>query len=62
MDPVCIPVPMPADDETLELEVTVGGTTYLMQYRIETVAQGPDVAPSERAEHASEASVGINVL
>jgi hypothetical protein len=50
MDQVCIPVPMPDADETLELEVTVGGTTHLMQYRIETVTWGPEVAPSERAE------------
>jgi hypothetical protein len=41
---------MPADDETLELEVTVGGTTHLMEYRIETVTWGPEVTPEERAE------------
>ena len=50
MDQVCIPVPMPADDETLELEITVGGTTHLMQYRIETVTWDPEVAPEERAD------------
>ena len=50
MDQVCIPVPMPADDETLELEITVGGTTHLMQYRIETVTWGPEVTPDERAD------------
>ena len=37
MNQICIPVPMPAEDVTLELEVTVGGTTPLMAYRIETV-------------------------
>lgn len=37
MNQICIPVPIPAEDETLELEVTVGGTTHLMAYRIETV-------------------------
>jgi hypothetical protein len=50
MDQVCIPIPMPAEDETLELEVTVGGTTHLMQYRIETVTWGPDVPPGDRAD------------
>ncbi len=50
MNQVCIPVPMPAEDETLELEVTVGGTTHLMAYRIETVTLGPEVTPAERAE------------
>lgn len=50
MDQVCIPVPMSADDETLELDVTVGGTTHLMAYRIETVTWGPEVTPEERAE------------
>jgi hypothetical protein len=39
---------MPAGDETLELEVTVGSTTHLMQYRIETLQWGPDVAPDAR--------------
>lgn len=50
MNQVCIPVPMPAEDETLELEVTVGGTTRLMAYRIETVTWGPEVMPEERTE------------
>lgn len=50
MDQVCIPVPMPGPDETLEMEVTVGGVTRLLQYRIETVRWGPDVSPSERVE------------
>lgn len=50
MDQVCIPVPKPGEDETLELEVTVGGTTHLMEYRIETVTWGPEVTPEERAE------------
>lgn len=50
MAQVCIPVPMPDEDETLELEVTVGGTTHLMQYRIETLRWGPDVVPGERAD------------
>lgn len=50
MEQVCIPVPMPAEDETLELEVTIGGTTHLMQYRIETMHWGPDVTPDERIE------------
>jgi len=50
MDQVSIPVPMPGEDETLELEVTVGGRTLLMEYRIETVTWGPEVTPEERAE------------
>jgi len=37
MDQVCIPVPTPAEDQTLQLKVTVGGTTHLLAYRIETV-------------------------
>ena len=50
MDQVCIPVPMPAEGETLELEVTVGGETRLMQYRIETLNWGSDVSPDERVD------------
>lgn len=50
MDQVCIPVPMPAEGETLELEVTVGGETHLMQYRIETLRWGPDASPDERVD------------
>jgi hypothetical protein len=50
MDQVSIPIPMPEAGETLELEVTVGGRTLLMEYRIETVTWGPEVTPGERAE------------
>jgi hypothetical protein len=50
MDQVRILVPMPTAEETLELEVTVGGTKHLMAYRIETVTWGPDVPPDERAD------------
>lgn len=50
MEQVCIPVPMPTGDEALELEVTVGGTKHLMQYRIETLHWGPNVAPDARFE------------
>jgi len=39
---------MPSSGETLELEVTVGGKRHLMQYRIETLQWGPDVAPDAR--------------
>jgi hypothetical protein len=41
---------MPGDDDPLKLEVTVGGRTLLMEYRIETVTWGPEVTPGERAE------------
>lgn len=50
MDQVCIPIPMPSADETLELEVTVGGTTHLMQYRVETVPWDREVPHDERFE------------
>lgn len=50
MDQVSIPIPIPEAGETLELEVTVGGRTLLMEYRIETVTWGPEVTPGERAE------------
>jgi len=48
MDQVCIPVPMPAGDETLELEVTVGGKRHLIQYRIETLHLSTDLTPDAR--------------
>lgn len=48
MDQVCIPVPMPAGGETLELEVTVGGKRHLMQYRIETLHLSTDLTPDAR--------------
>jgi hypothetical protein len=41
---------MPPKGEALELEVTVGGTKLLMQYRIETVEWRPDATPDERTE------------
>lgn len=50
MDHVCIPVPMPDEDQALQMEVTVGGMRHLMEYRIETVTWGSDVTPKERAE------------
>jgi hypothetical protein len=50
MEQVCIPVPMPAAGETLELEVTAGGTTHLMQYRIETLRWNADAGPEARFE------------
>lgn len=50
MDQVSIPIPMPEAGETLKLEVTVGGRTLLMEYRIETVPWDPEGTPGERAE------------
>ena len=41
---------MPAENETLELEVTVGGETHLMQYRIETLRWGAEATPDERVD------------
>ena len=39
---------MPTGGEALELEVTVGGKTHLMQYRIETVHWADSASPDER--------------
>ena len=50
MDQVCIPTPTPCEDEPPELEVTVGGTTRPMAYRIETVTWGAELLLNERAE------------
>lgn len=50
MDQICIPLPLPDEDEALEIEVTVGGTTHLVQYRIETLRWRSDRAPAERSE------------
>lgn len=50
MDQVCIPIPMPDEDETLELAVTVGGTTRLVEYRIETVNWPPGASADERVD------------
>lgn len=41
---------MPAEGETLELEVTVGGTRHLMQYRVETLHLSADLTPDARFE------------
>lgn len=54
MEQVCIPVPMPEEGETLELEVTVGGRTHLMQYRIETVRWAPDDSADERFDRLQQ--------
>ena len=48
MDQVCIPIPMPAEGETLELAVTVGGMRHLMQYRVETLHLSADLTPDAR--------------
>ena len=48
MDQVCTPIPMPAEGETLELAVTVGGERHLMQYRIETLHLSADMTPDAR--------------
>ena len=50
MDQVCIPVPMPQGRETIELEVTVGGTKHLMQYRVEQMGWTPGASSDERVE------------
>ena len=54
MEQVCIPVPMPQSGETLELEVTVGGRTHLMQYRIETVPWDPEVSSEARFDRLQQ--------
>ena len=41
---------MPESGEALELEVTVGGETHLMQCRIETLQWNADVTPDDRFE------------
>lgn len=50
MEQVCIPVPLPEEGETLDLEVTAGGRKHRMQYRIETVHWGPEESADERFE------------
>ena len=59
MDQVCIPVPMPAEGETLELEVTVGGETRLMQYRIETPPVGPRRLPRRAGRATAHVHSGL---
>jgi hypothetical protein len=46
---ICIPVPVP-EGEAVEMEVTVGGTKLLMQYRVEHLAWRPGTTPDERID------------
>ncbi len=45
---ICIPVPLPASGEAVEIEVTVGGETRLMQYRVERVTWPARATHDER--------------
>ena len=50
MSTICIPVPMPESGESLEMDVTVGGTRHLMQYRVETLQWAPGTTPDGRID------------
>lgn len=50
MNQVCIPIPQPAGHETIELEVTIGGTKHWMQYRVEQLDWTPGASADERVE------------
>ena len=48
---VCFPIPMPDEGETLEVAVTLDGTTHLTEYRIETVRWPPEASSDARFQH-----------
>ncbi len=48
MNQVCIP--RPAGRETVELEVTIGGTKHWVQYRVEQFDWAPGASVDERVE------------
>jgi hypothetical protein len=50
MSTICIPVPMPEAGESIEMEVTVGGTKHLMQYRVEQLQWQPGTTHDERID------------
>jgi len=50
---ICIPVPVP-EGEAVEMEVTIGGRTLLMQYRVENLAWKPGTTPDERIDQLRE--------
>jgi hypothetical protein len=41
---------MPESGESLEMDVTVGGTRHLMQYRVETLEWDPGTTPDGRID------------
>ena len=50
MEQISIPVPVPQGDETMDIRVTVGGTTRLMRYRVEALRFDPHLDADARFE------------
>jgi len=50
MEQISIPVPVPQGDETMDIRITVGGTTRLMRYRVEALRFEPHLDADARFE------------
>lgn len=50
MEQISIPVPVPQGDETMDIRITVGGTTRLMRYRVEALRFDPHLDADARFE------------
>ena len=50
MEQISIPIPIPGDGETMNIQVTVGERTKLLRYRVEALRFSPRADADERFE------------
>jgi len=50
MEQISVPVPIPGEGETMDIQVTVGGRTKLLRYRVEALRFSPQADADERFE------------
>jgi hypothetical protein len=50
MEQISVPVPIPGEGETMDIQVTVGGRTKLLRYRVEALRFRPQADADERFE------------
>ena len=50
MEQISVPVPIPGEGETMDIQVTVGGRTKLLRYRVEALRFRPEADADERFE------------
>lgn len=50
MEQISVPIPIPGEGETMDIQVTVGGRTKLLRYRVEALRFRPEADADERFE------------
>ena len=48
MEQISVPIPIPGEGETMDIQVTVGGRTKLLRYRVEALRFRPHADADER--------------